>query len=1009
METVNEPFKKCFLFAALIILGGSTVFAALPQDQPIDRAGFKNPPKIYRPWVRWWWPGNDVAAEELRRELRVLDEAGFGGAEIQAFTMGLNKKMPAAAAERVFSFASPSYFEHVLAAVEEADRLGLQIDLTLGSGWPFGGTHIDKELSLKTLLWNEIDVKGPKKLSKKLPSPKKPLFYKTAPLFKFFGMQIATYYRKDFHPIAAVAARPLDDAKHSWIPWNFHDTVMLDSDSLVDLSDRIGPDGRLKWEVPEGKWKVIIFYLGPNGSSPTLLAEKKPGLTMDHFSREALEAHIARVLVPGHRLLSPYYGKALRGFFTDSLELKAEHCWTEDFLAEFARRRGYELTPYLPAVPVPMKHNMITNVAGFSPAPEFDFEGGNKVRYDVDLTLAELYYERFVLPLSKHAETLGLKSRLQAHGMRTDIIQNYGEAHIPETEQLYAGGNTDFLKLASSGGHLYGRDLITAEAVVWGNRDYMTTPLKIKAAVDKLFIAGINGVVFHGFPYTYRESGFGSPAWAPFSSPFMSLATFSSNLNEENPFFKYLPVLNNYISRCQYVLRQGENVADVALYFPLFGYPHRNPVTEELTSGLLDRTDAPLGGGLRGIVYQEKAIGPENEWVKENIAVADQLMAYGFNYDHVNEESILNARVQDGMILIRTASYRVLILNRIEYLSLALAKKLESLAHEGAAIVFVDTLPKGQPEFKDYIKNDALIRQIVRNLKDTENKVILTGSAELAERIRSQLGIEPDVIFDRTQPSLDYIHRRTGTGDYFFLRNSTRETVRAEVKFPAAGRSPEFWDPWTGEVTPASGYRRENDRVAMNIELGPYGSLLLRFERTPEQIAAPPMESITSGPISTLSIERWHLETELVGTNGSKKPVTLDMEDLKDWRELRELSGCSSPGRYRTTVNLDQVLLKDRRIMLDLGDVRDAAEVRVNDKDMATLIVPPFSCDLTRQLKPGANRIEVLVTPTLYNRLARWGASGDKRYRQFRGRKNLMPSGLLGPVSIKVYPLSSEN
>jgi hypothetical protein len=980
-------------------------FAAPPraQNKPIDRAEFKNPPKTYRPWVRWWWPGNDVTPGELRRELRIMDEAGFGGAEIQAFTMGLNKDMTPPAAERVLSFASPSYFGHVRAAMEEADRLGLQIDLTLGSGWPFGGTHIDKELTLRTLLWNEIDVKGPKRLSKSLPPPKKPLFYMIAPLFEFLGMHIATYYREDFRPVAAVAARPLGDAKHSWIPWNFHDTVMLDFNSLIDLSDRIGPDGKLNWDVPEGKWKIIIFYLGPNGSSPTLLAEKEPGLTMDHFKKEALAVHISRVLTPGKEILSPYYGKALRGFFTDSLELKVEHCWTGDFLPEFEKRRGYKLTPYLPAVPVPLKHNMIANVAGLSPAPEFDFEGGARVRYDVDRTLAELYRERFVRPLSKYAETQGLKSRLQAHGMRADILGNYGTAHIPETEQLYAGGNTDFLKLASSGGHLYGRNLITAESAVWGNRDYMTTPLKIKAAADKLFTAGINGVVFHGFPYTYREPGFGSPAWAPFSSPFMPLATFSSNLNEENPFFRYLPLLNTYITRCQYLLRQGENVADVALYYPLFGYPHRNPVTEELTGGLLDRTDAPLGGGLRGIVYREKALGPENEWVKQNIVGGDQLMAHGYNYDHVNEESILKARIQDGMILIGAASYRVLVLNHIEHLTLALTKKLESLGREGAAIVFVDTLPEAQPGFKDYLTNDAIIKQIIRNLRDTEGKVILTDSAELAEQIRSRIGIDPDVAFDRPQPNLDYIHRRIGTGDYFFFRNSTRETVRAEAKFPCVGRVPETWDPWTGEVTPASGYRRENDRVAMDIELAPYGSLLLGCERAAEQIAAPKEAVSPSGPLSTLSIERWHLETELLGTDGSRNSVVMDTEGLKDWREIKELAGCSSPGRYRATVNLDQEFLKDRRIVLELRDVRDAAEVRINGKDAATLIVPPFSCEVTGYLMPGVNEIEVLVIPTLYNRLVRWGKSGDKRYRQFRGRDNLMPSGLLGPVSLQSY------
>ena len=995
-------WKNSRVLLAMVLIAGSGLLAGASKTGQVDRAEFQNPSKTYRPWVRWWWPGNDVRAEELKRELGVMDDAGFGGAEIQAFTMGLKMKMPADVADRVLSFGSPSYFEHVLAAVSEADKHGMQIDLTLGSGWPFGGTHITKDLTLRTLLWNEMDVNGPKKFSKRIPPPKKPLFFMIAPVAEFVGMHVATYYKKDFRPVAAVAARPVGKAKHSFKPWNLHDTVILDFDSLVNLTDRIGPEGKLEWQVPKGKWKVIIFYVGPNGTSPTLVAEKNPGLTMDHFSKEALDAHINHVLAPGDEILSPYYGKALRGFFTDSLELKVEHCWTDDFLSEFEKRRGYDLTTYLPALPMPMKHNMVGHI-GFLLAPEFDFETGegDRIRYDVDRTLVELYSERFISPMSQYADSHGLKSRVQAHGMQADILHNYGIAHIPETEQLYAGGNTDFLKMASSGGHVYGRNLVTAESVVWDTRDYMTTPLKIKAAADKLFTAGINGMVFHGFPYTYKQPGFGTPAWAPFSSPFMALGTFSSNFNEENPFFKYLPVINAYITRCQYVLRHGENVADVALYYPLFGYPQRTLVKEELTGGLLDETDARIGSGgvLSRILHRETVLWPEHELVKANVKVADQLMAHGYNYDHVNEDSLLRASVCDDMLCIGEACYRVLVLNRIKSLSPALARKLETLAKEGAAMVFVDILPEGQPGFKDYKVNDPVIKQAMRKLRGTENRVILASKAELAEQVRTRLRVNPDVEFDRPQPSLDYIHRKAGDADYFFFRNSKRDPVHAQARFPCKGKAPEIWNPWTGEVTPVAGYRRDGDRVVMDIEIGSYGSLLVGFD--PGRAAL--MQGSTAAPreLSSMSIKTWHLETELVGTDGSRRPVVIDMEGLKDWREVKGLEGCSSPGRYSATVNLDKAFFRDcARIMLDLGDVRDAAEVRINGKDVATLIIPPFSCNATAYLKPGINKIEILVTPTLYNRLVRWGSSLDKRYKQFKNRRNLMPSGLIGPVSI---------
>ena len=113
------------------------------------RQQFQSPPKKYRPLVRWWWPGNDVADAELRREIGVLDQSGFGGAEIQAFNKGLPAgSVSDAQLQRINSFATPSFFRHVAVAADEARKHGMYIDYTFGSGWPFGGGDaITPELS----------------------------------------------------------------------------------------------------------------------------------------------------------------------------------------------------------------------------------------------------------------------------------------------------------------------------------------------------------------------------------------------------------------------------------------------------------------------------------------------------------------------------------------------------------------------------------------------------------------------------------------------------------------------------------------------------------------------------------------------------------------------------------------------------------------------------------------------------------------------------------------------
>lgn len=1013
MKPSIRDFNRRILPAGIILAGLAVLLFSAPAvtaPGKISREVFRAPPVEYRPWVRWWWPGNDVEEAEIRREIGVMDSAGIGGAEIQAFTCGLDPKALAEVQDRVLSFGSPSYYRHLLAAVEEADRRGMRIDVTLGSGWPFGGSHITRDLGLRTLLWNEVDVRGNKTVEIKIPPPKKPVFFTVAGVIeRLLHMQIATFFQDDFRPIAAVAARPVGKSRHSRKPWNFKDTVMLDVDTIIDLTPMMGADGVIRWQAPEGRWKVVIFYVGPNGTAPTLVAEKDPGLTVDHWSRDAVLVHARRVMGPGDDLLSRYYGGALRGFFTDSLELKVEQFWSDDFLAEFEKRRGYDLTPFLPAVPVPMKNNMIGHL-GFDPRPEFDFAGGEgeRIRYDVDRTVSELYGERFIRTLSDFAESKGIYSRLQAHGMQVDILKNYGASHIPETEQLYAGGSSHFLKMASSAGHLYGRNLVTSESVVWDGRDYLTTPLKIKAAADKLFTAGINGFIYHGFPYTYERPEFGTPSWDPFSSPAFPLGTFSSNVNEQSPFFKYLPTLNAYITRCQYILRQGKNVADLAMYYPWFGYPQRTLVREELTGGVLDDTDAPLasGGLLNKVINREMTLWPEHQWVIDSVRVTDPLAASGYTYDHVNEDCLMRAKVEGGRIRLCEASYRALVFNRTVRLPLPVMEKIEELAKRGAAIVFVGELPEEQPGFKDYETNGEKIRAIASRLTRLDNVILVGEDYDVAEAIERELQIEPGLEEDGGQGVPDYVHRSMPGADFFFIRNDSRTPLSLSIGFPCPGRMPEIWNPWTGGVVEANAYHQKGKRVFVEIDLPAYGSAMVGFEKPLKAGASKqPEPDLKKNLPAPIQVNNWRLETSILSAKGKEKPVDMDLAALADWRETPKLKGCSTPGRYTAVVEIGAEFIEGAEgISLDLGDVRDAAEVMVNGKDACTLLVPPFLCDISGLVEPGDNTIEVVVTPTLYNRLVRWGDSGDKRYAQFKGRTNRAPSGLLGPVEIRALP-----
>ena len=230
--------------------------------------------------------------------------------------------------------------------------------------------------------------------------------------------------------------------------------------------------------------------------------------------------------------LGEYFGNGLRAVFCDSLEVRANLFWADDFPQEFRRRRGYDLSPYLPI----LKVQTTTEPFGeYVDLPIFDMSKvGDQVRHDYRQTISDLMAERFYGEFNKWAHDHKLLSRTQAHGSPTDVLRIYGEADIPETEDLYDQGGYDFLKMAASAAHVYGRAIVGSESFVWPNAAYQTTPEKVKLAADELLTAGVNAIVYHGFPYIVPEVA--PPGWHPFSG-YYGDRNYSSAMNEMNPFW----------------------------------------------------------------------------------------------------------------------------------------------------------------------------------------------------------------------------------------------------------------------------------------------------------------------------------------------------------------------------------------------------------------------------------------------------------------------------------------
>jgi hypothetical protein len=949
--------------------------------------------------VRWWWPGGDVSNEEIARELRIIKDAGLGGVEIQSFKDGLNPNPTAEVSLRINSFLTPEWFGHVKYAIEEGARLGLDVDLTFGSGWPFGGPYIPLELASQKLAVHQIALTGPSTFNGQLPG---------APL------------GGDEQLVAVVAVpgslpsfgkRKLQEFSDSVAFDTVTDSGKIDVASSVVLTRQVAEDDSLKWEVPAGQWVLMSFIQVPTLQDVEGGAGIGTQWVLDHLKRQALDRHIEAVGEAEKKYFGADFGKSLRAIFCDSLEVTAESMyWTDDFLAEFQKRRGYDLTPYLPLV----KHPGESDPGEEYPSlPFFDApEIGERVRHDYWLTVSDLMIDNFYQPLIDWAHNNHLKIRIQAHGAPADLLRIYGQADFPETEVLYADGRYDFLKLASSAGHLFGRNAISSETFVWRDHPYETTPEKMKVTADELFSAGINRIVYHGFPYEYMDRP--DPGWFPFASQYELTWTFSSHLNFHNPFWPYLKPLNDYMARVQTLSQAGRSVSRVALYSHRLYYPNWMPTDE----------DYPLEYSL---------------------------MANGYNFDFINEDTLLRHSTVESRELHTPGNvYPSLVLRNESKITLELAEKLAEFARAGLPIVFAETIPSEEVSFKDYGSNGQRIHQIMQEIigsrKDGAGKsatVEQKGSVrfvpqatDVPEVLETELKVSPNLRFSTPEPSVFFHQFDVGSSSFFFFRNPNSESQDARVTVAAGRRVPEIWNPWTGEVSEAPEYRSENGNVTLDLHLKPYGSELIAFEDVPERghvvrTSFPGVERTSEGLVG-LAIEPGTYRTEFKGEKGTTSVVSPDelppaltlgpnwdldlvgkdkdgkewseqihAAPLRDWTLSQNLRYFSGHGHYSLDFMLgEHYVRRGLALELDLGEVHDVAEVWINQKKVDALLMRPYRVDVAPYVKAGTNHVEIVVTNTLRNRLVGDGSSGDPHFVMFQRRAFFMPSGMIGPVRL---------
>lgn len=990
-ESVNQYSNDTILLSKII-------------EEDVDTfsiSNLQNPPQKYAPWTRWWWTGADVDSTELKRELHVFAENGFAGVEIQATSVGLDKKQGEDVLKRRLDVGSKRYYQIMESTLKEAQKLKLSVDLTVGSGWPAGGAHVRPNDGLQTLVHGKIIVEGNKQIIEALPKPKMPVAYTFWGLIEtLLGTSIIDYYADNLE-LVSVLAYPILAEKESFSPFSLENNTQLDAKKVIVL-DKFVKDKNIVWQAPEGKWAIISIYQMPSGETPTLSAQRPIGLVIDHFDSTKIKAHY-NYLLGKQTPLYHYFGKPIRAFFNDSFEFKTERHFSKDFLAYFRAKRGYDLTPHLPSVLMPAADNWYFDLWQIKRKPYFSLnEQDIRIRHDYSQTVSDLFIEHFLQTSNSWALRNGLKSRAQSYGIEMDIIKAAGHTQIPETEQLYAGGTEMFLKMVSSGAALYNRNTISAETAVHIDRDYMTTPQKLKCNVDKLFISGINQVIFHGSPYLNQDTTrYGEAGWHPFSSPY-SVGHFSSNISEKDAFWQFQKPLNKYISRVQFALQQGKPSADILVYYPFMGFSgsflgEKNH-KEFLFNGMMPNVEPAQAGNdaIKDFVSHLFNLEPHNQrsaWLKNVWRYLQVLENQGFTWQWVNDESLQAAIIDDGKLTIRNNQYKMVILPPTESIALETAMNLAKLRQANVPIIGLEQFPNRQHSFFNYLTNDVKIQEVFKG----SNFTLIKKPEELA----NFSAIQAELVTTDMQ-SIRYTTRLLANNQkLFFLTNFSDEAQVLKISANTTDNGYAYYwlDPLTGNI-----FNAEVADNKIEINLNAYTSMVLLFVKPNFFQNSNLPQKVWNGKQEVLSnqiIKNWNLS--VLGTDVLQKNQKFEDENftLKDWRTIPALQFSSSHGVYTKKVIVKDLAKKGENYVLDLGEVYFATEIKVNRQAVGQVFCAPYQLNINKFLIQGENEIEIKIIPALRNRFIGFAKQEKDNYKQFKGLENtILPAGLVGEVKL---------
>ncbi|MHB1021710.1 MAG: glycosyl hydrolase [Acidobacteriaceae bacterium] len=556
--TLSRVLKPLSGLALLSVIALSTCTAASAQttastaDITSLHRSFVTPPDDARIMMRWWWFGSAVTKPELEREMEAMKQGGIGGFEVQpVYPMALDDT---ATGFHNLPYLSGGFLDALHFANQRAHALGLRVDLTLASGWPYGGSYLPVT--------------------------------EAAGRLRIVATPVPTGANSIATPNIGNGEKMLTAFLAAGEPQAY------DARSFKELPTPTG----YRLQVPaglQGPHVVLFFVSSRTGQQVKRAAVGANGFVLDHFDHAAIEDHLHTV---GDKLMQAFGSQPPYAVFSDSLEVFGSD-WTPDFLQEFQKRRGYDLTPYLPA--------LVTDIGPKTA----------DIRHDWGQTLTELIDANYLTPIREWAKAHDTRFRSQTYGIPAVTMSSNALVDLPEGEGPQ-WRSFSFTRWATSASHLYGRPITSSETWTWLHSPaFRATPLDMKAEADLFFLQGINQLIGHGWPYS--PPSVGEPGWS-----FYAAAVF----NDHNPWWIVMPDVTRYLQRCSYMLRQGKPDNDIALMLP----------TDDAYSQFSPKQDSV--SGLMG-----KMLGPQ---------IIPDILNSGYNLDFIDASAIDAVGVQHPVLIL---------------------------------------------------------------------------------------------------------------------------------------------------------------------------------------------------------------------------------------------------------------------------------------------------------------------------------------------------------------------